>query len=156
MSLWLRYSRRRNIYRKQFIMGTRRNLKRRGQPGFSILADPVNGSEHRVTIYVNTDKKLWTGHIDISHGIWAQLGFTWSNMSGLVIFRNCERVGSVVSGTKQISSRKSNSNLYLVKAPGKGGAASYISFDDIAVWYSPLSQRQKGRICSNKLGRFVV
>lgn len=129
-------------------------MERGGQPGFSILADPKKGFEDRVTIYVNTDKKIWTGHINIPHGIWAQVGFTWSNASGLVIFRNCERVGSVVSGTAQISSKKSNEYLYLVKAPGQGKAAFNISFDDVAVWYSPLNQMQKGRICSNKLGKF--
>jgi hypothetical protein len=153
VSLWLKYSRRKDIYRKQFIIGTRRNSKRGGQPGFAINVDPQKGAENRVSIFFTNNEKLWTGYTDIVHGTWAQVGFTWSNSSGLVIFRNCKRMQSVKSGVDQSFLKKSNDNLYLVKAPGKGKAAFNISFDDIAVWYSKLDAMQKGRICSGKLGK---
>jgi len=152
VSLWIKYQQR--SYRRQFFMGT--IAQSTGSPGFSIFASPIKGKEERVTFQVDTKDKEWRGYINVKHDIWAQIGFTWSNQTGLVIYKNCERIMSIPTGRSNEVSGEVGEYLYLVKAPGRGKASNNISYDDVAVWYNQPYQIDDGLICSTKIGKFEL
>ena len=158
VSLWLRYSFQRDN-NKQYFLGT---ISRERPQGFAIFSESRTKAKDVVVVRVSTTDREWTGTLQLPPGRWAHVMFTWSNTSGLSVYKNCLAV-SLTQNARSVSrptvASPSNSlatHLSLSSSnDGRKKTEADCSYDDVTVWYSSLPSHMRNSLCRDKVGKWV-
>ena len=156
VALWLRYSGQ-DQRKKQVFLATTSKLRPRG---FVIFSEIGIKTQNVVIVKVTSLDREWSGSLQLPPGVWHHVMFTWSNSSGLSVYRNAELVSSAVSGrvayhptvtAAAVPARQAHLSLS-GSNDGRKRTKSDCSYDDIAVWYRNLAAAERDSLLRQKVG----
>lgn len=148
VSLWLKY---RLSKQRQYFLGTSGSDIQ--QPGFVVYQDAHSNGSNFIAVSVRTSDAVWTTHVTLPWDTWVHVLFSWNRNDGLSVYTNGTLAGSSKTFSRTASSiQNSNASLMLGKANSDYNKLSKATYDELAVWYLVLTEKEVKGIYSRTSG----
>ena len=148
VSLWLKYK---LSQKRQYFLGTGGSDIR--QPGFVVYQDAHSNGSDFIAVSVRTSDAVWTTHITLAWDTWTHVLFSWSPRDGLSVYTNGTLAGSSKTFSKRTSSmQNSNTSFMLGRANNDDNKLSKATYDELAIWYLVLTEKEVKGIYSRTSG----
>ena len=147
LSLWLKY---RLSQKRQYFLGTSdRDIS---QPGFLVYQDKHRNGSNFIAVSVRTREALWTTHVALPWDTWAHVLISWSPRDGLSVYTNGSLVGSSKSFSRTATSIQNLNATFMLGRANNDNTLSKATYDELAVWYLVLTEKEIKAIYSRTSG----